>query len=178
MTVDSPDRDDLTWYVHWRVDGASVWGPDEVSGDTDPGTAVSLQTGYVAADSLIEIEVAYLTGDGRFSDWSPAETVSTSTASLAPDLVTALGATGAAGSATITWRNSTTSNFAFVRLYRGTTTSFGAATQIGGDRVGGLGEVMSVTDTVAAGTYRYWVRPYSTAGVAASPTGPETATVT
>lgn len=178
LTVDSPDRDDLIWYVRWRVNGASVWGPDEQSSDADPGTAVSLQTGYVAADASIEIEVAYQTGDGRFSDWSPTETVSTSTAALAPDAVTALTATGAAGSATITWRNSTTSNFAYARLYRGTSTSFGSATLVGGDRVGGLGEAMSVTDTVAAGTYRYWVRPYSTAGVAATPTGPATATVT
>lgn len=177
LTVDSPNRDDLTWYVRWRLQGAGVWGPDEQSSDADPGTAVSLITGYVAADATIEIEAAYQTGDGRFSEWSNTETVSTSTAALAPDPVTLLTATGGTGSAALSWRNSTTTNFAYVRLYRGTSTSFGSATQIGGNIAGGLGEVMTYTDTVAAGTYRYWVRPYSASGAAANPTGPATATV-
>lgn len=177
LTVDSADREDLQWYVHWRLVGATVWGPDEGYTDTDPGTAVSLRTNLVPADTNIEVQVAYQTGDGRFSDWSATTTVSTSTGGLAPSPSTNLTATGAAGSATVSWRNPTSSNFSYTRVYRGTSTSFGSAVQIGSDIVGGLGQVQQITDTVAAGTYRYWVRAYSTADIPANPTGPATATV-
>jgi len=178
LTVDSPERSDLTWYAHWRVDGAGIWGPDEQSTDVDPGTAVVLQTGYLAVDASIEIQVAYQTGDGRFSEWSIAETVSTDTSALAPAPATALSAADGTGSSVVTWRNPNSSNFSYARLYRGTTTSFGAATLIGGDRVGGLGEIISVTDTVAAGTYYYWVRTFNLSGVGSTPTGPDSAVVT
>lgn len=75
LTVQGPDRDDLTWYTHWRVVGSSVWGPDEVSTDIDPGAAVEIVTGAVTADANIEVEVAYQTGDARVSPWSLPETV-------------------------------------------------------------------------------------------------------
>lgn len=77
IAVDGPDRADLIWYVHWRIVGAGVWGPDEESTDTAPGAAVTLQTGYLPPDEDIEVEVAYQIGDGRFSDWSAAETTNT-----------------------------------------------------------------------------------------------------
>lgn len=178
LTVDSDDRSDLQWYVHWRLAGATVWGPDEEYTDTDPGVAVLLRTNLVPADTNIEVQVAYQTGDGRFSDWSDTETVDTSTSSLAPYPSTGLTATGGAGSATVAWRNPTSANFSYTRVYRNTTASFGTAAQVGGDIVGGLGQVQQITDTVAAGTYYYWVRAYSNANVPAPATGPQSATVT
>ena len=177
LTVDGPDRDDLTWYLHWRVDGAGVWGPDEPSSDTDPGVAVLLATSYLTLDADIEIQVAYQTGDGRFSDWSATETISTDTSVLAPAPATNLSAADGTGSSVVTWRNPSSANFSYVKLYRGTTTVFGSASPIGTDIAGGLGEVMTVTDTVAAGTYYYWVRAYSAADVGATPTGPDSAVV-
>lgn len=177
LTIDGPDRDDLTWYLHWRVQGAGVWGPDEPSSDADPGAAVTLATGYLSPDADIEIQVAYQTGDGRFSDWSATETISTDTSVLAPAPATNLSAADGTGSSVVTWRNPSSANFSYVKLYRGTTTTFGDAAQIGGNIAGGLGEVMVVTDTVAAGTYYYWVRAYSAANVGATPTGPDSAVV-
>lgn len=175
LEVDSPDRDDLTWFVHWRLDGASVWGPDEEYTDTDPGETVELRTGLVPPNATLEFQVAYQVGDGRFSDWSAIEEISTSTAPLAPGAATNLTA-GGGETATIAWRNPTTSNFGYSRVYRGTTNVFGAAAQVGGDIVGGLGQVQQITDTPAAGTYYYWVRSFSTANVpSANPTGPAAA---
>lgn len=179
LTVDSPDRSDLTWFVHWRILGAGVWGPDEQSSDTDPGVAVVLQTGYLPADEDIEIQVAFQAGDGRFSEWSASETVSTDSSALAPAPVTDLSAADGVGQSVVTWRNPNSSNFSYARLYRGTTVSFGSAALVGGDRPGGLGEVVTVTDTgLSAGTYYYWVRSFNAAAVGATPTGPDTATVT
>lgn len=178
ITAGAIDRDDLTWFARWRVQGASVWGPDEEYTDADAGPAAQLTTNVVPGETDVEVQITYRIGDGRYAPWSDTETVDTSTAGLAPAPSTGLTVIGSAGSASVSWRNPSSSNFGYTRIYRGTTTVFADAAQVGGDIVGGLGQVQQVTDTVAAGTYRYWVRAYSSAGIPANPTGPQTATVT
>jgi hypothetical protein len=178
LIITAPDRTDLTWFARTRTVGATVWGERTYS-DIDPGASVEIVTEFVPADAMVEVEVAYQVGDGRVSLWSdPPTVVDTSTAGVGPGPVTAFTATGAVGHADLQWRNSTTTNFDHVKIYRGTTAVFGAAVQIGSDIPGSPGAVLTYTDTVAAGVYRYWVRPYNAAGTAATPTGPQTATVT
>jgi len=77
ITASGPDRDDLTWYVRWRVVGAALWGGSAEYGDTDPGPAVILETDFVTIDTDVEVQVAYKVGDGRISEWSAAATVVT-----------------------------------------------------------------------------------------------------
>jgi hypothetical protein len=77
LDVTGPSRTDLTWFAHWRVDGASVWGADLTYSDTDAGSPVALRVGPVTPGATIEVEVAYRVGDGRLSPWSAAATVST-----------------------------------------------------------------------------------------------------
>lgn len=177
IIVEGYDRTDITWFARWRSTTDASWNEQEYS-DIDPGPSALLVTSVVPTGIAVDVAVAYSTGDGRVSAWSASSTVSTSTATLAPGQSTELTATGSAGAATVAWRNPTTANFGFTRIYRGTTNVFGAATQIGGDITGGLGQVQQVTDTVAAGAYFYWTRAYSSTGVAAAPTGPQSATVT
>lgn len=178
LGVTAPDRADLTWYAHWRIDGASVWGADLVYSDTDPASPVALRVGPVPTEATIEVEVSYQVGDGRLSDWSDPESISTSTTTSAPSAIANFSAANGTGSSVVTWRNPVSTNFGYVRIYRGTTTSFSSATQISGDITGGLGENKSYTDTVAAGSYHYWIRPYSTGGVAGALVGPDSAIVT
>jgi len=175
--VDAPDRADLTWYAHWRIDGATVWGADLVYSDTDPASPVALRVGPVPVDAEVEVEVAYQVGDGRISAWSPAESISTSTTTSPPSDVADFAAADGTGSSVVSWRNPVSTNFGYVRLYRGTTALFGSASQIGGDITGGLGESKTYTDTVGAGLWYYWVRPYSTGGIAGDLEGPDTAVV-
>lgn len=85
LEVTGPDRDDLTWYAHWRIAGSPIWGSDEQYSNVDPDEAVVLVTGAVPQDSNVEVQVAYQIGDGRFSDWSDVETVDTSTAAVEYD---------------------------------------------------------------------------------------------
>lgn len=177
MDIGAPDRPDLTWYAHWRVDGATVWGADQVYSDTDAGSPVALRVGPVILDTSIEIEVAYRVGDGRISAWSTLETISTSTTTSPPSDPSDFAAADGTGSSVVTWRNPVSTNFGYVRLYRGTSAVFGSAVQVGADIPGGLGELKSVTDTVGASTYYYWLRAYSTAGTAGTLLGPDTAIV-
>lgn len=177
LTVDAPDREDLTWYLRTRELGASVWGEREYS-DIDPGATVELATEFVPANTSVEVEAAYSVGDGRVSPWSTSAIVDTSTANLPPQQVTELSATGSAGSAAIGYRNPTSANFGYARIFRGTTTVFADAVQVGPDQVGGLGASITYTDTVAAGTYRYWVRTFNPTGAGGTPRGPVTVTIT
>jgi hypothetical protein len=163
----------VTWFTRWREAGDVSWLVEEQS-----TTGTVLITGQVPVDTNIEVAASYKSADGRRSDWSSTETVGTATSSLAPSAVTAFSAADGTGSSVVTWRNSTSSNFSYVKLYRGASTSFGSASQIGSNITGALGEVKTVTDTVGAGTYYYWVRPYSAAAVAGSLVGPDSAIVT
>lgn len=91
LTVDvsGPSRTDLQWYVRWRVHGAVSWNEQEYV-DTDPGPSVVLETAYVPTKSLVDVEVAYGTGDGRISVYSSPTTVDTSTSSTPPDAADAI----------------------------------------------------------------------------------------
>lgn len=170
ITVDAPDRDDLTWYARWRVTTDTTWNEQEY-GDIDAGPAVMLQTTLVPLDTAIDVEVAYQTGDGRLSPWSPLETVSTSTAGLAPSPTTDMSATGGVGSITSTWRNPASANYGYTRNYYGATTVFSAATALSPDDAAGTLAVRSVTfSSIAPGTYYVWTRAFSTTGVGSAPT--------
>jgi len=177
LTIEAPDRDDLTWYARTRQTGATTWGERQYT-DVDPGATVEIATEFVPIDSSVEVEVAYQVGDGRVSDWSTLETVSTSSASIPPARVTGLTVTGGVGTATIAWNNPTSANFAATRLYHGTTTTFGSATQVGSDITGIAGGAESHPSTETAGTRYFWVISVSTGGAASTPVGPVSATVT
>lgn len=178
VTVDAPDRSDLTWFGRWKLSADSVWSETEYT-DIAAGSSVALLIGLVPLNASIDVAVAYQLGDGRLSAWSDTETVSTSTANLAPASPTELSATGGAGEAEVTWRNPASSNLSYVRLFRSTTDDFGTSSDISGELVGGLGQVMSVTDdSLAAGTYYYWTVAYNASDVASAPAGSASATVT
>lgn len=84
------DRDDLTWFMRWRVVGAAVWNEQRYD-DLDPGATVELLSGLVPVGEDLEVEVAYAVGDGRVSDYStPPTAVSSDTESVAPAAATAI----------------------------------------------------------------------------------------
>lgn len=177
VVVSSDDRTDLTWFLRWKLSENTVWVESEYS-DIDPGTAVQLLSDIVPVNASIDVAVAYSTGDGRTSDWSPTVAVSTSTANLAPAPNTNFTATGGAGQITGGWSNSVSSNFGHSELWIGTTSSFGSAAQEGADYTGGSGVGETFTATKAAGTWYVWTVAYNAADTASSRTGPIQVTVT
>lgn len=178
VTVSAPDRSDLTWYGRWKLSADSVWSETEYS-DIDASTSVQLLIGLVPADASVDVAVAYQLGDGRLSSWSDPETVSTSTANLAPASPSELVATGDVGEAEVTWRNPASANLSYVKLYRSDTDDIGTASDISGELVGGLGQVMTVTDgSLAPGTWYYWVIAFNANDIASAPAGSAIAVVT
>ncbi len=93
-------------------------------------------------------------------------------------LATQFTATGGVGESDLEWRNPTGADFGYVEIYRHTTSTFASATSIAGPLYGGLGQVQTYTDTVAAGTYYYWIVPFASDTTQATQTGPQSAVVT
>jgi hypothetical protein len=69
-----PDREDLTWFYRWRVHTDTAWVEAQTT-DADPLLPVLLNTGFVEANTLLDVAVAYKTGGGTLSDWSTTATV-------------------------------------------------------------------------------------------------------
>ncbi|WP_225205394.1 phage tail protein [Novosphingobium huizhouense] len=169
----SPDRADLAYEVRYRPTAGGDWVMMTVDND-----ALTARSGPVDTSTQYEVQIRAVTLSYRASAWSSSVTI-TPVASNTPSAPASLAATGAAGSASITFRMPVESSLAYARLYRGTSSSFGSATQVGGDIVGALGEVKTISDTgLSAGTKYYWARAFTSSGGAGALAGPVTATVT
>jgi hypothetical protein len=151
----------------------------DITGDeNDPWMPMSINQTTATSGLLLEgkdytARYRYVTTAGR----GPAfEYAALSTTAVLPP-ATNLTAVGDTGQAVVTWKNPNDLRFFSSDVYRGTTTVFSAATKIVDSFGGGVGQVQSITDTVAAGTYRYWVVATDGATLDALPAGPQTATV-
>jgi len=60
VTGSGPDRADLTWWIRWRVDGATSWVTGEVT-DTAAGASFNGASGFVSADVLLDVQLGYET---------------------------------------------------------------------------------------------------------------------
>lgn len=152
---------------------------DITGGENDPWMPMSINLTSAVSGLLLEgvgytVRYRYLTAAGRGPAWEYA-TISTQ-AVLPP--ATNLTVQGGAGKADITWKNPNDLRFFSTDVYRSAGNDFGAATKILDSYGGGVGQIQSITDTVAAGTWRYWVVATDGQALDASPTGPITATVT
>lgn len=168
LDVTGPDREDLIWYAHTRLQGEPTWGANQTYPDTDPGADVTLTTGVVATNAMVEVETAYQIGDGRVSPWSLTETVDTSTANLAPAPVSGFSVTGGTGTAQANWTNPSSPGYTDTRLYRNVTNDFGTAT-LATTRAAAPGSLDNYTDTITAGTYYYFATARNASGVASAP---------
>ena len=126
-------------------------------------------TGPVQEGKSYSIRYRSVASSGRVSAYSTPQVVNVAR-TIAP--ANNLTVTGAVGSSNVSWKNPNDINFYYSDVYRGATNVFSAATKIVSNFAGGVGQVQAVTDTIAAGTYYYWVVARSSDGTSATPTGP------
>lgn len=169
VMVEDIGREDTTWYLRWRVTTDAAWNEQTYS-DAQEGAGVLLVSALLPVNDSIDIQVSYGIGDGRISPWSATETVSTTTANLAPAPVTDVSVTGGAGEIGAAWRNPGSTNYSYTRAYYGTTATFSAATALTPDDAAGTLAYRSVTFTgIAPGTYHLWVEAFSPNDVGSGP---------
>lgn len=156
-TFDTPLREDVTYefqYIlqsNWADSDADQWSNMTVDMDT-----LFAYSGAVSTSVAYYVRWRTVSSGGATTAWyDPPHNLAGVEATLSG--VTNLTATPATGEVTIQWKNPTDSRFSSTDHYRGTTTTFADATLITSDYGGGLGQVQSFTDTIAAGTYYYWI---------------------
>jgi hypothetical protein len=120
------------------------------------------------------VRYRYVVSSGRGPAWEYG--VITPSTALPP--ATNLSVDGDVGQAVVEWKNPNDLRFFSSDIWRGSTNVFGAATKIIDSYGGGVGQVQSITDTVAAGVWYYWVVATDGASLDATPTGPVSDTVT
>lgn len=152
----------------------------DITGDeNDPWRPMSVTETTATSGLLLDgqaytVRYRYVTTAGR----GPAfEYATLSTTAVLPSS-TNLTVDGGVGEAAVTWKNPNDLRFFSTDVYRGTTAVFADATKIVDSYGGGVGQVQSITDTVAAGSYRYWAVATDGGSLDALPTGPASATVT
>lgn len=145
---------------------ADPWRPMAVN--------VSTAVSGPVEDANYTVRYRYVTAAGNGPAWE-YQTISTATPLPSS---TNLTAQGGAGEAVISWKNPTDARFFSSDTWRNGSADFGTATKIADDFGGGLGQVQSITDTVAAGTWYYWNVATDGATLEAVPSGPVAVTVT
>lgn len=175
LRIDFPAlaRDDAT-YVAEYIPTSAITGAE-----TDPWTPMAINevtavSATVPAGVSYTVRYRYVVGSGAGSAWEYS-VISPEMPMPAPEGLTA---TGGVGQAAISWQNPQDLRFKSSDTWRGSTTDFGSATKIVANYAGGVGQVQSITDTVAPGVWYYWNVATDGATVESDPAGPVSATVT
>lgn len=175
VRIDFPalPRDDASYVAEY------ILTSDVTGGDSDPWAPMAVNGSSAISGLLLDgqdytVRYRYVTSAGN----GPAfEYATISTVAVMPP-ATNLTAQGDVGKATVTWKNPNDLRFFSSDVYRGSTNVFSAATKVIDSYGGGVGQVQSITDTVAAGTWYYWVVATDGQALDAAATGPASATVT
>lgn len=172
LTLPALERNDTRYraqYIH----------TDEITGGDDPWIEMDIN-GTIASSGIIPggadeytVRYRYVTTSGR----GPAWEYDTIVPGIAVQPVSNLTVIPSTGEATLQWKNPNDLNFQYTSGYRNTTSDFGTAIEIFDLYGGGVGEIQERTDTVAAGTYYWWVVAHAGDGTPSTPVGPVTATV-
>lgn len=166
LTVTDPGNDTLVLVAEFRETPAGPWQP-----------MTTLSGVYVASSSVVDDGSEYelrARWAGR-DTWSSSVTITVVADTTAPVSPTGLGAVNDAGTVTVSWGNPA-ANFQSARVWRGTTTTFGDATQIA-TVFGTAGQTSFYNDEPGVGTWRYFVTAVNSSGVSSDPAGPESVTV-
>lgn len=175
IRIDFPTipRDDASYVAEYIL-------TSDITGDeNDPWLPITVNIDTAVSGLLLEgqsytVRYRYVVASGAGSAWEYS--VQSTEAVLPPS--TNLTADGGVGVAMVTWKNPNDLRFFSSDVWRGASADFGSATKILDSFGGGVGQVQSIEDTVAAGTWYYWNVATDGASLNATPTGPVSATVT
>jgi len=169
--VAAPSREDLQLDAEYRLAGDQWEKMDVASG------SLEAFSGLVDDGKTYQVRARWRTSQGTAGPWSPTREIKVTINPPTPAAPTDLSAVVAGGAVNLSWDNPDTTGFYYTEVYRGTTTTFSAATKIA-EVYGAAGAEAFFTDSApGTGTRRYWVRAVNVAATPSAPTGPVTVTL-
>ena len=181
VIVIDPDDEGLTLTVRYRLADAGTgtpgpWVEQRSSGAEPSGGYISADTAVVPSDKALEVQAAFISTKGQYSNWSTTATITSTADPTAPGTPTNMSAVNSAGTVTVSAKaaNDNTRSLVFKR---GTTgQSFAAATLIGRFTVT-ANQTISLTDIPGTGTWKYWCGAENSSGVPSASQASTTVTV-
>lgn len=183
VVVIDPADDSFIPVVRYRVAdiGAGTpgaWIEQPFPGADPSGGYINLNTNTVPVDQELEVQVAFKASNGKYSNWSVTEEVTSTADPTPPGVVTSPSATGGAGSATFNWTAPNSSNYAGAKIYWNTVDSFGTASYAGPPEYGASSSSDSTSRSFVAGTYYGWIVSINHSGIEGTAVATGTFTVT
>ncbi|MDW9908548.1 hypothetical protein GOB14_10125 [Sinorhizobium meliloti] len=183
VVVIDPADDSFIPVVRYRVADigagtAGAWIEQAFPGADPSGGYINLNTNTVPVDQELEVQVAFKASNGKYSNWSVTEEVTSTADPTPPSVVTSPSATGGLGAATFNWTAPNSSNYAGAKIYWNTVDSFGTASYAGPPEYGASSSADSTSRSFAAGTYYGWIVSINHSGVEGAAAATGTFTVT
>jgi hypothetical protein len=170
VVIIDPEDEGLTPTVRYRLsDGNGSGTPgawiEQKNEDASPsGGFIDLATGVVPSDKELQLEVAFIGGNGRYSNWSLTQTVVSTADPVRPAAPVAYSAPNSVGTVPIS-ATAANDNTRYLVFKRGTTSqSFSQASLIGRYNASG-NQTISFPNTPGVGTYKYWFASENASGL-------------
>ncbi len=160
VVIIDPDDDSAYPVVRYRVanDGSGnpgEWVEQRFPNATPSGGFINMSTSVVPANTLLDIQVAFIASDGDYGDWSVTANVTSTIDPNRPATPLNMTAVNSAGTVTVSAK-AANDNTRYLVFKRGTSSqTFAQATLIGQYNVS-ANQIISFTDAPGAGTWKYW----------------------
>ncbi len=160
VVIIDPVDASLTPTVHYRLadNGAGnpgAWVEQQFSDAAPSGGFVELNTNVVPAGQALEVQVAFISSQGAYGNWSVTANITSTVDAVAPGTPTNMTAPNSVTTVPVSAK-AANDNTRYLVFKRGTTgQTFAAATQIGRYAVT-ANQAISFNDSPGAGTWKYW----------------------
>ncbi|MDX0836866.1 hypothetical protein GOD96_12755 [Sinorhizobium medicae] len=183
VVVIDPADDSFIPVVRYRVAdiGAGTpgaWIEQPFPGADPSGGYINLNTNTVPVDQELQVQVAFKASNGKYSNWSVTEEVTSTADPTPPGVVTSPSAVGGLGAATFNWNAPNSSNYAGAKIYWNTVDNFGTASYAGPPEYGASSSADSTSRSFVAGTYYGWIVSINHSGIEGTAAAVGTFTVT
>jgi hypothetical protein len=174
VVVIDPADSSLTAVVRYRVSNNGSGNPgawvEQLFPDAAPsGGFLDLNTQTVPADQLLDVQVAFQGTNGKYSDWSTMEQVTSTADPTPPAAVTGVSVTSGEGQATFSWTGGNSANYAGAKIYYNTVNDFGTASYAAPVEFGGAATADAAARDLDAADYFGWVVSVNRSGVEGAP---------
>ncbi|WP_322882617.1 hypothetical protein U8C37_10050 [Sinorhizobium medicae] len=183
VVVIDPADDSFIPIVRYRVAdiGAGTpgaWIEQPFPGAEPSGGYINLNTNTVPVDQELQVQVAFKASNGKYSNWSVTEEVTSTADPTPPGVVTSPSAVGGLGAATFNWNAPNSSNYAGAKIYWNTADNFETASYAGPPEYGASSSADSTSRSFVAGTYYGWIVSINHSGIEGTAAATGTFTVT